>query len=653
MEKSISYLSRTYEDFRNEFRELTRKYYPDMLNDFQDASVGEWFIDLISALGDDLSFHTDRVFQETTINSAQERSSLLNLARTNGLKIPGKKSAMVELEFSCELPVTDIESNISKPNMVYAPIIKRGTLVSNGNVVFEVMNDVDFSEQFDEDGLSNRLIIAKYNSNGQIEKYIIKKVVLALAGESKIYKQTISSENIVPFMEIILQENNVLSVESIITKDGTNFKSDPLISDFLINEETGTSKDGTKIYRFFEVESLIDQYIFTDDITYNNEVGDSIDTYSENDCGNCREIKKGAWKQITQKFITEYIDNGQLKIIFGPSPSEKDKINIESNKSYDTQIANIMSNKFLGVLPRNGSTMFILYRVGGGSISNVAANTLTNFVYKNIQMCGDDDTNKIKDVKDSIKVTNPYPSFGGKDEPTEDEIRYLIKYNNGSQNRCVTLKDYNNRVLQMPARYGTPFRVGTIEENNKISIFLLGLDSNGNLTKILPDIMVYNIKDYLKMYKMITDFIEIKSGKIINLSFEIDLFMDKTYDKGSVVKNVIDSTYEYMNINNHQMGDEIFIGDLEKEISKLDGVISVIDIRVYNETNTDNGYSSDEVTQEVVQPSSCESIEDEEDMSNRLQIDLNSSDGVLYNETNSMFEIKNKNTDIRIRIKER
>ena len=244
MEKKISYLARTYDDFKSEFINYTMKYYPDMMKDFQDASVGEWFIDLISALGDDLSYHIDRVFQETNIDSAQERSSLLNLARTNGLKIPGKKSAMVELELSCELPL-EAEDNLRQPNMLYAPVIKKGTLVSNGNVMFEIMDDVDFAEQFDSDGVSNRIILPVYDSNGTIEKYLIKKLTLALAGESKIYKQTITQDDIVPFMEILLQETNVLSVESIIMKDGTDYKSDPLISDFFINGETGMSKDDT------------------------------------------------------------------------------------------------------------------------------------------------------------------------------------------------------------------------------------------------------------------------------------------------------------------------------------------------------------------------------------------------------------------------
>lgn len=235
-----------------------------MMNDFQDASVGEWFIDLISALGDDLSYHTDRTFQETDSNSAQQKGSLLDIARTNGLKIPGRKSAMVEIEISCELPLKG-DPKLQLADESYAPIVKQGTVISTGLITFQIMHDVNFAEQFNEDGISDRQIIPKRNANGLIEKYTYKKLALALAGESKIYRQTLTSNDIVPFMEVLLQDANILNVESIIFKDGTNFKDDPPISDFMIESEIYTPKEnGTKTWRFFEVDSLIEQYRFGD-----------------------------------------------------------------------------------------------------------------------------------------------------------------------------------------------------------------------------------------------------------------------------------------------------------------------------------------------------------------------------------------------------
>ena len=81
---------------------------------------------------------------------------------------------------------------------------------------------------------------------------------------------------------------------------------------------------------------------------------------------------------------------------------------------------------------------------------------------------------------------------------------------------------------------------------------------------------------------MINDFIEIKSGRIVNLQFEIDLFVDKNYNTSDVLTNVINAVKKYMDINRLQMGDDIFVGDIEKEISKVDGVLNLIE---FNESH--------------------------------------------------------------------
>ena len=218
-------------------------------------------------------------------------------------------------------------------------------------------------------------------------------------------------------------------------------------------------------------------------------------------------------------------------------------------------------------------------------------------------------------------------------------MRYFIKYHNAAQERCVTVKDYIDRILMLPPKYGTPFRVGVIEENNKIVIYLLGVDSEGKLSKNLPSLLVENIKNYLKEYRMINDYIEIKAGNIINLSFDVDVVIDKNYNKNDVISAIISKIEDYMNINHHIMGEEIYVGDLQKEIGKIDGVINLISLDIINEHGGE--YSDDLITQETYK-------EGDEDI-----VDLEASDWILYNDGNSMMEIKNPDKDIRIRIKER
>ena len=216
------------------------------------------------------------------------------------------------------------------------------------------------------------------------------------------------------------------------------------------------------------------------------------------------------------------------------------------------------------------------------------------------------------------------------------------------------MHDYVARIIELPAKYGTPFRCGVVEENNKVVIYTLGLDSEGHLDSKLSEYVANNIKEYLSMYKSINDFVEIRSGKIINIAFEIDIFVDKAYEKSEVVKRVIELVTEYMDVRNHLMGDEYFLGDLEKEISKLDSVKNIIELRAYNKINSDNGCSDDETTQELIDINDCCYDEYSDSDSNfDRRIDLKASDKILYSEPASMIELKNKESDIIITVKER
>ena len=683
-ENKLLYLNRNFNDYKQSIIDITRQYYPDVFANINDASVGAWLIDILSDIGDNLTYHIDRNVQETYLDSAREFSSLKDMARTNGLRIPYKKAALVEIELSCNIPLYT-QGSTGDGDMTadesYCPYIKRGTLFSNGTTTFELFNDVDFKEQFDENGTSNRQTIPNRDSNGNIISYTYKKLTIASASQTRVMKKIITANEIRPFMEVMVDDSNVLGIDSIIVKEGTNINTDPQFNEFLVDkEEYYDKRTNTKIKRFFEVENLLDQYRFGYEIQETSDgkpIGDeTIDGVRHNNYYNpvweiqekievdgeiipLKLVTRGKWKRLKQKFITEYTDDWKLKVIFGAGiENDYGEIPTEAKKFTQYQMSRMMANDYMGVLPRSGCTMYILYRIGGGEISNIAEGTLNNIISLNIEIDGncEDGKNqsKISDVRHSMAVTNTTPSYGGKDAPTEEEIRYMIKYNASTQNRCVTLKDYHSRIDHIPAKFGCPFRHSVIEENNKIVIYTLGLDYLGHLTNFLAETVAENVKQYLSQYRMINDFVEIKSGKIINLSFILSVYIDKSYDKSEVTKRIIDTVYDYMDIRRHLMGEDIFIGDLQKEISKLDGVINLVRLRIFNKVG--DGYSEDTTTQPLVDTANCNYDEYEDYDQEELvddEIDLLKSDYMLFSEANSMFEIKNKNSDIKVIVKTR
>ena len=667
-QKHINYLSRDFEAVRSELVKFSNQYYPEVFDDFNDSAIGAWFIDLVSAVADDLNYHIDRTYQETNIDSANLRSTVLNLARTNGFKIPGRKASICEIELSCVLPTNT--TDISLPDWDYAPILQRTSLVSAGNQNFQLTEDVDFSEQFNSDGYSNRKFVPARNGNGDITGYTVSKSTIAINGNSKVYRKVLSASDVKPFMEIVLPENDIMEVESVIFKETSDYSNSPNIYEYFIDEEEyRISKDAVMTYRYFECDSLADQWRF----------GSEMDGFSEYVVNNIRKPHRyvdytetkdgesarttryycGKWKPLRQKFITEYTDNGYLKLIFG-SGVKYEEIP-EGQTTYADHIASKMvNNDMLGVLPNEGWTMFVLYRVGGGTSTNLGPGSINKISLANIDWGGNTgNTNGYArgNVITSMKVTNLSTAIAGKDAPSVSEIKNLIKYNTSAQNRAVTVKDYKVKLMQMPPKYGAPFRNCVIESNNKIEMDFLGMDANGKLDSALPETLVANVIEYMSHYRQINDYIEIKSGRIYNIGVAVEAFIDKNYNAGNVVKNIIDTIVAYFDVENHDMGEDIFIGDLEKELTILDGVLSLINIKIYKIWN--GTYSPDKCPlPTIVEGSGCEPtpanvfvLKDPTAMSE--QIDIDAIDRVLYSDYNSMFEIRQPSIDIQVSIKSR
>ena len=603
--KGISYNSKNFADIRTELINFVKQYYPEIYNDFNDASIGQMLLELNAAVGDILSFHTDRMFQETQLDFAQERTSILSLARTYGLKVPGKRPSVSIVDFSCVLPTLGSTFDIS-----YAPLIRQGSQVNGSGKVFETMEDIDFSSPFTVGGIPNRLVEPNVDSNGNILSYKITKREMVINGVTKYFKKVTTTSDVRPFLEIVLPEQDVLSISSIIMLDGTNFNGLPSLNQFLDED-----------LRWYEVDALADDLIFIPD---NAAISDNAG------------IKPGKYKRITQKFITEYTNNGFLKIIFGGGSQDISQLSeFGVDSALVSKIGDFINNSSLGITPTANRTMFIKYRTGGGAATNVGPNVLTSLGLANIIINGPTSAMNTS-VRNSIRVNNPIPALGGKDEPSVEEIRNLVRYNFSAQNRAVTINDYQTRISLMPGEFGAPYRCSVYEEQNKIKVHIITLASDGTLSNMSSTTLLNNIATYLSDYRMINDYIEVTNGRVINLGFEIDLIIDKQYPQSQIISEAINNTKNYFNIDKWNMGDDIYLGQLIENINSINGVLNVVDVRVYNKVGGQY-YSNNEISQPYIDDAT-------------RQIDL-LGEFRIYGESNSLFEIKRPDSDIRIRVK--
>jgi hypothetical protein len=603
--RKIDYNARNFADVREQLVGLIQQYYPEIFSDFNDASVGMMLLELNAAVGDMLSFHTDRSFNETQITYAQERSSLLELARTFGLNIPGKRPSISIVDWSVTVPVKGDTFDVS-----YAPLLLKGSQATGAGKTFELMEDCDFSSPFTTGGIPNRLIIPNIDGSGQIQSYTLTKREIVLNGFTKIYKRVINREDYKPFFNIVLPEDNVLSIENIITKEGTNFTSNP-------TEEEWGDFDLT----YFEVPALAQAQVYIED---ENSLSDRVG------------ITPGKWVNASQRFIKEYTDNGFCKITFGAGDADTSSLNdFVGCRGQIDRIGNLINNLSLGEIPQPSHTMFIRYRVGGGEDSNIGPNVLTQLGVINFIINGDDESIN-NTVRNSLSVNNPIPALGGKERPTINEIRNLVKYNFSAQDRAVTIKDYQSRIPLMPGTFGVPFRTGVWEERNKVNISILALDENNKLTTQSTSTLKQNIAEYLAEYRMLNDYVVVKNGQVINLGFEVDVFTDKTTPKGEIISGIITTITEYMDINEWDMGDNIYLSQLVENINNVAGVLNVTDLRVYNKVNENGKYSFNEIAQPLLDDAT-------------RQIDLLGK-YTLFGVPNAMFEVKYPNKDIKVSI---
>jgi len=603
MAKKITYATRDFAGLREELVNLTKDYYPDLVKNTNDASIFSVLLDLNAAVTDNLHFHIDRVWQETMLDFAQQRQSLFHIAKTYGLRLPGNRPSVALCDFSINVPVKG-----DKEDERYLGIVKGGAQVSGGGQIFETLEDIDFSNPFNSKGEPNRLKIPNFDGNNKTISYTITKREAVVNGVTRIFRKVITQFDQKPFLKIFLPEQNVLGVVSTIHKDGTTYAGNPTNAEF--------SEIGNKWY---EVKSLMQDKVFVPNPT------------SSSDKDN---FKAGKYIDVNNKFTTEYTPEGYFSMIFGSgSVNPMDNLDNYITGQLKVNLATYLNNLSLGAIPKNNSTLFVKYRIGGGKDSNLGVNVITSIDTVEVSINGPlSGTNT--QVEQSLRVTNVTPAVGGADQPTIEEIRNMISYNFAAQNRAVTLNDYKSLIETMPSTYGAPAKVNVMEENNKIRIKLLSYDERGNLTDTVSNTLKNNILTYLSEYRMINDYLDIVSGEVIDLGLEVDLIVDKNESQTDIIKSAIEGIIEFFRIEKRKMGDPLLVGQLSKTIGNTPGVENVVEVKVFNKMGGE--YSSAQVSQAYA---------------NTLTKEIRQSDNVVFMKNNQIFQIRFPNKDIKIRVK--
>ena len=602
-ERRINYTDRDFVSIRQDLINYVNTYYPDLIGNFNDASVFSVLMDLNAAVTDNLHFHIDRSVQETVLQYAQQRSSIFNIARTYGLKIPGQRPSVSLVDFSITVPAFG-----DKEDERYLGILRRGSQVSGAGQIFENVNDIDFASPFNSDGYPNRLKIPNFNANNILVNYTMVKREIVVNGVTKVFKKVITQSDVKPFLEIFLPEKNVLGVTAIIQKDGTTYANVPSVQEFL-------GSNG----RWYEVDALVEDRIFIEDPT---KPSDSPG------------IKVGKYITTNQRFITEFTPQGYLKMTFGGgNVSAEEQLREFTRLGTPLNIQKYQNNMALGSALKANTTLFIQYRVGGGLATNLGVNVITQVNNSNFAVVGPSQSVN-QSVIGSLRCNNVTAAVGGANAPTLEEVRNYVGFNFSAQNRAVTINDYEAIIRKMPGKFGAPAKAAIVEEDNKIKVKILSYDSNGKLTQVVSNTLKQNLADYLSNYRMINDYISIETADVIDLSIDISIVLDATQNQGAVISNVIDIIANYFNPLTRQLGENVYLSEIKRLVQTLNGVITITNLDVFNKVG--GQYSSSQTSQSYT---------------DSVIKQIGPVDDTIFAEPRQIYQIRFPQKDITVRVK--
>ena len=618
VQKDIRYVNRDFDSLKKGLIDFSKNYFPDTYQDFNETSPGMLFLEMAAYVGDVLSFYTDVTLQESMILFANERQNILNIAQSLGYRPKNRVSANTVLDIFQVVPAKKIGSSIV-PDYDYAFALEPGMLVSpttEGQITFRTIDYVDFkvSSSFDPTEVTPYEID---DTNGEVTYWLLRKQAKAVSGTIK--TTTFNASDPKPYDKFTIEDTDIIEILYAIDSEGNKWDHVAFLSqDTVFEPVLNVPRNDTKLSQYrSETPYLL-------------------------------KLRK-----VPRRFTSRQLSNGNVEIQFGAGITDvDDELLIPNpdlvggslpmtnpNLSIDIDPSNFLYTKTYGLAPNN-TTLTFYYTTGAGTSDNVPSDVLTNILRRIVLLDSQGlDPVMYSQAVSSLAVTNPNPATGGKFQEDINEIRQNAVASFAAQNRAVTKEDYIIRAYSLPARYGSIakayitkdtqltsdsiFNSDRLQNNLALNFYVLGYNSDGKLTTV-NDATKENLKTYLNWYRMLTDAVNIRDAYIINIGIEFDIITLPDQNSNQVVLRCIDKLKNYFDIKKWQINQPIVISNIYTELDRVQGVQTVVNVKLKNLFDPNAGYSP-----------------------HAYNIEQSTKDGVLFPSLDpSIFELRFPNNDI-------
>lgn len=276
---------------------------------------------------------------------------------------------------------------------------------------------------------------------------------------------------------------------------------------------------------------------------------------------------------------------------------ERQEYRVEHDTSYNAYV--LFGNSRSGMVPTRGCEIRIMYRVGGGVVGNIvtgAVETQRNYLVPGF------------DFLIPVTFRNYTKGEYGYAGDTIDDIKRKLPPYLRSQNRAVTGDDYQSLAESFASPYhGQIGKARSVLRQygcaaNVIDLYVLGRDGEQGLQQTDN-----NLKNALQLEleskKMLTDFVCLKDGEIIEVDVTVDVVMDKFYRKFQLEfrERISKKINGFFSLNNWDYEQSLQAVDIVRELADLKEIKNVeATFQTDNETN-----SGDTVTPkfyEIIRP---------------------------------------------------
>ena len=598
--KIVKYLNLGFDDFVSDLRDFSKIFFPKTSKDLSDASSGQMMIEQAAYIGDVLAFYLEDRFKNTNIQTAKDIDQIFVLARGLGYPLRGPTAAGGQTNFYLEVPATTGSTGGFQPDLRYAANFKNVQLQNSNGVVFEALDDVDFSQVDTSSSLESR--VSQRDQLGLPTHYILKTQVDVSAG--KTVSQTVSIGDYRPFRKVEFGQPNVLEIISVKDETGENWYE----VDYHAQESI-----------FEGIRSTFDD---SDDVPYVLKL-----------------------KTVPRRFVSRINPStGRTSLVFGPGkgtevgtpfvPDPGDiALDLKGKLTFSPPFIdpqNFLKTRTLGLAPFN-TTLTIRARVGGGRVTNTSVGSLKDIISKETELnTAGLDTQSLNNVLNSFSTQNDLPMLGGEEAETIEEIKQNASAFFAAQGRLNTREDYIARALSLPSKFGRIFRVyarTNCNPNGGVQLHIIGRNERGQLIKP-TDTLKKNLKTYLSKFTRLNQGIDILDGRIINIGLNFSLVVQPGFNKTQVKIDALKVMKDFFKVENWSLNQPIILDDIRCLLKEVEGVLSISELEIVNKNNITDGQSYSE---------------------DSYSIQTNTRNGIIFAPEKGMFEVKFPNgPDIRV-----